>query len=133
MNKDYTFRLEKEVFDDHTFEWVASFYEIPGIIGVGDSPEEALKEAISAKDAYIEVCRQNNEPLPQPLSEIKYSGRTTVRMSKRLHQLANETAIEENISLNQLIVDAIGAYVYPKTSKTYKTKPEQGVILINEE
>ena len=125
-------KLEKQIFEDHTHEWVASFYEIPGIIGVGNTPEEALQEALIAKDTFIEVCSQNSEPIPQPLSEVKYSGRTTVRMSKRLHQLANETAIEEQISLNQLIVDAISAYVYANSTKTYKVEPETGVILINE-
>ncbi len=133
MNKDYTIKVEKINFEDGSFEWVASFYELPGIIGVGDSPFDALNEANQAKEAFISACVTTGDVIPVPLNEINYSGRTTVRMSKRLHQLSNEIAIQEGVSLNQLIVDAISAYVYPVRKNVIKTQKHLGSILLNEE
>jgi predicted HicB family RNase H-like nuclease len=110
-NKDYTMKVEKQNYEDGSFEWVASFLEIKGIIGVGDTPSEAVMDAEEAKKAFLHALVATNSAIPEANSDISFSGRTTVRMSKRMHKLAFESAQTEGISLNQLIVDAINTYI----------------------
>lgn len=45
-------------------EWAAEYPNLPYLVGGGDTPEEAVKEAEENKKVYIEVCKvdkaQNN-------------------------------------------------------------------------
>ena len=116
-NRDYTMKVEKQIYEDGSFEWVASFLEIKGIIGVGDTQIEAVTEAEEAKKAFLYALEASNSPIPEANCDVSFSGRTTVRMSKRLHKLVFECAQDEGISLNQLIVDAVNVYVTESITK----------------
>lgn len=41
---------------DGKIEWVAEYPSLPYLVGGGDSPEEAVKEAEENKKVYIEEC-----------------------------------------------------------------------------
>lgn len=112
MNRhQYRLHVFKETYEDGSFEYVAEYPEIAGVMGVGDSPEEAVKEAESAKNAYLAYLKEMKKPYPKALNLDKLSGRVTFRMSKSLHKKVVERAEIENVSINQLINEAVNAYV----------------------
>lgn len=49
----------------------------------------------------IDVRRQNNENIPDPISDDDFSGKFTLRLPKSLHKLLSIQAEKEGISLNQ--------------------------------
>jgi predicted HicB family RNase H-like nuclease len=50
----------------------------------------------------IDDLRANNEPVPEPLAERKYSGEFRVRIPPELHRQLAMAAAEQGISLNRL-------------------------------
>ncbi len=73
--------------------------DIPSIFTGGITEIEALRNAKFAIKKYIEICKKDKLPLPQPKS-----GKFNVRVPKDLHRELVKKAIEQNVSLNQLIV-----------------------------
>jgi predicted RNase H-like HicB family nuclease len=47
-------------------DWVAEFYDLPGCIGVGDNPEEAVSEALIMKPLWLESAMSIGRPIPEP-------------------------------------------------------------------
>lgn len=81
--------------------FTARIPDFPGIITGGDTPEEALKNAIEALQLTIEVMQERKIPLPEPKN--RYSGQFNVRVPNELHRALTERAKEEGVSLNALI------------------------------
>lgn len=87
--------------------WLAEILDLPGCIGDGETPEEAIKDLEEAKIAWIEAQIDAGRDIPMPRLEPEYSGRITLRLPKSLHRrLANQAEIE-NISLNQYILSLV--------------------------
>jgi len=66
---NYSVLVYPEKYKEGDMDWVARF---PGVvalkhcIGVGSTPEEALKEAFKNLDLTISSLKKNGEPLPEP-------------------------------------------------------------------
>ncbi len=73
--------------------------DIPSIFTGGVTEIEALRNAKAAIKEYIEICKKDTLPLPLPKS-----GKFNVRVPKDLHRELVKKAMEQNVSLNQLIV-----------------------------
>lgn len=87
--------------EDQVF--VARVSEFPSLAAHGQTHEQALAELKDVVAFVLEELEQEGQVCPEPLASRKYSGKFQVRVSKELHrQLATE-ALEEGISLNQLI------------------------------
>lgn len=100
----YGFRI---VWSDEDGGYVATSPEFSGLSAFGETQEEALAEAKTAQDLFIEDMRERGEDLPSPLTASEFSGQTRLRLPKSLHRLATELASTEGVSLNQFIVEAI--------------------------
>lgn len=116
-NRDYTYTVVIEQYDKEKC-YVVKYADL-SIIGVGSTSIEALNEAEANKNAYLDYLDEIGEAYPPiSVSGIEYSGRITLRISKSLHQRANDRAKEEGVSLNSLVAEALNKYV--SKNETYQ-------------
>lgn len=72
----------------------------------GETVKELKKDFKEAIDSYLESCRTNNET-----PEKQCKGSLNVRLGVDLHNKAKMKSIEKNISINELIKNAVIAYL----------------------
>jgi len=83
--------------------YIGRVAEFPSLAAHGKTLEAALKEIKFVVTASLEWLTEEGEPLPEPLSRRRYSGKLNLRLPEALHrQLALEAA-RQGISLSQLI------------------------------
>ena len=103
-----------QIETDKGFEWVIEYPDLPGIVGGGASYAEALGEAEANKQFYLEHLRESHQPEPVPkdvADRSELSGKLTLRTSKTLHQSIVRRSLEERVSINSLINEALSAYL----------------------
>ena len=83
---------------------VASYPDLPGCITCGETEEEALKNALDAKKAWLEAALEENIEIPEPDSLEAYSGQFKLRLPRSLHRALAEHSQREGISMNQYCV-----------------------------
>ena len=90
---------------DHEGErqWVAQSKEMKNCYGVGDTQEEALEELAENETALIEAAIENNYPLPaiQVEQSERFSGKLTLRISPKEHEVDAKHWPRQSIRLNQ--------------------------------
>jgi antitoxin HicB len=84
--------------------YIATIPELSGISAFGVTREEALQELEVAKDAYLEVFKEDSRELPAPDTLNSFSGQTRIRLPKGLHASLSREAKMEGVSLNTYIV-----------------------------
>ena len=52
------------VFLDENVEWVAHFVEMPYVLALAETPDEAMKELVTVWEGVKEAYRQNNNEFP---------------------------------------------------------------------
>ena len=72
----------------------------------GKTVKELKRDFKNAIESYIETCRMTNT---EPEKQAK--GSLNVRLGTELHTKAKIKAIEENISINELIKNAVAMYL----------------------
>lgn len=72
----------------------------------GKTVEELKKDFKDAIDFYLDNCKACNE-----IPEKQCKGSLNVRLGVELHNKAKMKSIEKNISINELIKDAVLAYL----------------------
>lgn len=92
-------------------EYLAEFREYEFCCGSGLTVDEAVKEAKENLNNYIQELVMLGKPIVEPMKELTYSGKFTVRLSKSMHKKAAEMAEEEGVSLNTFINEAISEKV----------------------
>lgn len=80
--------------------FVASYPDLPGCITCGETEEEALKNALDAKKAWLEAALEENIEIPEPDSLEAYSGQFKLRLPRSLHRSLAEHSQREGISMN---------------------------------
>lgn len=78
MTKDY--RLE--IFTDYSSgkkEYVARYVDFDFVFGIGETIDEAVKEAEEILKQHLDSCKENNIPIPSP--SISPSTNTTLGQS----------------------------------------------------
>ena len=91
-------------FDEETEEWIAEVVDLPGCVGVGDSPGEAVEVAGRFVADWIEMAKERGEAVPEPRGLPSASGKFVARVPRSLHARLQERAEIEGTSLNQLVV-----------------------------
>ena len=81
--------------------FAVSFPELPGCVSVGDTIDEAYKNALDAKRAWLEVAIDEGISINEPNSIDDYSGQFKLRIPKSLHKSLAEHSKQEGISMNQ--------------------------------
>ncbi|BBB89383.1 MAG TPA: type II toxin-antitoxin system HicB family antitoxin [Methylomusa anaerophila] len=83
--------------------WIVEFPDLKGCIGTGDSIEEALKDAMAAKEAWIEATLSFGREVPEPNAAAEFNGKLLLRTTKSIHRWIVEEADAEGTSANQFI------------------------------
>ena len=106
-------RLEKYdvrvVWSDEDEAFVARVIEFPSLAAHGDTTTEAISELQEVVGAVLEELQENGEPVPEPYTTREYSGRLNLRLPRSLHRELVKEAVEENVSLNQLILTKLSS------------------------
>lgn len=84
--------------------YIATVPELSGLSAFGVTKEEALRELEVAKEAYLEVFKEDGCELPNPDTLNSFSGQTRIRFPKSLHASLSREAKIEGTSLNSYIV-----------------------------
>lgn len=98
-----SYRMEI-VRDSDEGGFVASYPDLPGCITCGETEEEALKNVLDAKKAWLEAALEENIEIPEPDSLEAYSGQFKLRLPRSLHRALAEHSQREGISMNQYCV-----------------------------
>lgn len=61
--KDYHINI---FYSDEDQGYIADIPDLSHCSAFGESPEEALTEALKAKQAWIEAARKHGKPIPEP-------------------------------------------------------------------
>lgn len=109
--KNYEVRVYPKKADDGSTYWTAVYPSIPGCVGGGDTPEEAIIEAQENLEVYLEYLEEEKRPIPAEDYEPQYSGKIAFRTSRSTHKRIAEIADREGISINLLINNAIERYI----------------------
>lgn len=86
--------------------WLATFPDLPGCMGDGDTPEAAIADGYAAAQAWLEVAARHGDPIPQPGSGGE-SGKFVARVPKSLHTRLAARAEQEGVSMNTLVVSLL--------------------------
>ena len=81
--------------------YVVHYPDLPGCVSMGETVNEALKNAEDAKRAWIEAAIEDGITIPEPDSLDDYSGQFKIRIPKSLHRSLAEHAKAEGTSMNQ--------------------------------
>ena len=104
---DYTISIKRGHFEGELC-YEARIKELPDVAEYADSHTEAYDLAIDTIETTAEIFKQEGRSMPEPaLSNVEFSGRITLRLSKTLHRLLAEQADDEVVSLNQHIVNQL--------------------------
>lgn len=99
-HEHYTYRVTwSEVDGEH----LALCAEFPGLSYLAEKPIEALKNLVKLVGEVVEDMAANNEPIPMPLADKKYSGKFMVRIPPEQHRNLVTEATEQGVSLNRYI------------------------------
>lgn len=72
----------------------------------GNTVKELKKDFREAVDGYLELCKEKNI-----VPEKQCKGSLNVRLGVELHNEAKMKSVEKNISINELIKNAVIAYL----------------------
>ena len=90
---------------DGTMTWVVEFPDLPGCSAVGDTEADALAEAKTARDLWLDVYFEAHQSYTYPKERTSlYSGKVLLRLPKTLHKSLAEQADDEGVSLNTLMI-----------------------------
>ena len=98
--EEYTYSV---AFDPLDRVYVASVAEFSLEAAHGETPEEALQQALIVVEESLELLKERGDPVPEPYSAQDFSGKVLLRMATSLHRALVTEAKREGVSLNQLI------------------------------
>ena len=99
-NDRYAYRV---IWLNSDQEYVGLCAEFPRLSWLAGTPEAALKGIRRVVAEGIKMMEADGEPIPEPLSNKKYSGKFSVRIPPEVHRNLSIQAAEEGVSLNRLI------------------------------
>jgi len=106
MHDKYSYRV---LWSDEDNEYVGLCAELPSLSWLSKSPDAAFKGIRKLASDVIADMKKEGEPIPEPLSTKKYSGKLMVRISPDLHRELALEAMEAQISLNRYINTALAS------------------------
>ena len=96
----YSYRV---LFSAEDGEYVGLCTEFPGLSWLAGTHESALRGIRKVGAGVIEDLKANDEPVPEPLSSRRFSGKFQVRIPPEEHRRLVREAAEQGISLNRLV------------------------------
>lgn len=105
--------------------YAVSFPDLPGCLTVGDTIEEAIKNAEDAKRAWLEAAIEDGYNISEPDDLENYSGQFKLRIPKSLHKSLSEHSKAEGISMNQYCL-----YLLTKNDSAYASGlNKEGIVI----
>jgi predicted RNase H-like HicB family nuclease len=122
--RPYRIKLYPVSEEDGQVEWVAEIPDLPGCVGCGDTPEEALEMVSDAKKAWIEIALTDGKRVPEPTNpdSVEYSGKFTLRIPKNLHKELTIASYDQGLSLNQYLLYLVTKNHYMEHNKDSEIK-----------
>jgi predicted HicB family RNase H-like nuclease len=100
MAEHFTYRVSWSAEDG---EHVGTCLEFPSLSHLADDPAAALAGVRALVADVIADMQANNEPVPVPRADSRYSGKFMARIPPELHRRLAMEAEEEQVSLNRLV------------------------------
>ena len=104
-NDLYAYRV---IWSEEDKEYVGLCAEFPSLSWLAHSQEEALKGIRKVVHDVAEDMAKNKEPIPEPLSLKKFSGKFVVRVLPEIHRQLAILAAEQKVSINRLVASKLG-------------------------
>lgn len=104
---NYTIELRQNA--DGSF--FAQIPDLPGCMTEGATALEALDHLDDARRAWIVSAIDDGMPVPPPRDDDDFSGKFVVRVPRSMHRDLVGVARREGVSLNTLVVAALGSYL----------------------
>ena len=99
------FRYSMQLFfSEEDNEYVALVPEFPHLSALAATPDDAVREAQVAVEAFLEDMVEAGEEPPPPQVLEGFSGQIRLRMPRSLHRRLSGRARMEGVSLNTMIV-----------------------------
>jgi predicted HicB family RNase H-like nuclease len=102
----YTYRVTWSQEDGEHVGLCAEFHSLSWL---APTPEKALAGIRRVVSEVVADMQAAGEPIPDPLSEKKYSGRFMVRVPSLVHRALATEAAEQHISINRLVSAKLAA------------------------
>lgn len=96
----YTYRV---TWSEEDNQCVGLCAEFPSLSWLDGTPEKALRGIRKVVAEVVADMEANDEPVPEPISRRRYSGKFMVRVPPEVHRKLALQAAEENVSLNRVI------------------------------
>jgi len=81
--------------------------DLPGYMSQAETLEEAFEVATEIRQLWITAAYEDGFEIPLPSYSEELSGKFNLRLPKSLHRRLVDTAEEEGVSLNQLVVSLL--------------------------
>ena len=84
--------------------FVVTFPDLPGCLSVGETIEDAYRNAEDAKHEWLAAAIEDDIAIPEPDSIEDYSGQFKLRLPRSLHRQLALQSKREGVSMNQYCV-----------------------------
>lgn len=98
---DLLSRYEIDIVPNEHGGYHARVPDFPTIFTGGDTPSEAMKNALEAIDLMVDEYEDRDLPVPLPLD--RFSGQFNVRIPKAVHRELVRSAEIQGVSLNAMV------------------------------
>ncbi|HTF32851.1 MAG TPA: type II toxin-antitoxin system HicB family antitoxin [Myxococcota bacterium] len=89
--------------------FLAEFPDLPGCISDGESTEEALRNAMEAKEAWLAAMHEAGRKIPAPESRGgKWVQRVSITTKRRLEAAARDEGVSLNALVSAFIAESLG-------------------------
>ncbi|MFU8773544.1 MAG: type II toxin-antitoxin system HicB family antitoxin [Anaerolineales bacterium] len=103
-NDRYSYRV---IWSEEDGEHAGLCAEFPSLSWLAGEPEEALRGIRQVVAEVVADLENNAEPVPEPISIKRFSGKFMVRIPPELHRRLMLEAAEAGISMNRLVSDKL--------------------------
>jgi predicted RNase H-like HicB family nuclease len=100
----YTYRI---IWSEEDQEFVGLCAEFGLLSHLDETPEKALAGIREVVAYAIQLNREDDVPVPEPLSTKRYSGNLSIRIPPESHRALAMDAAEAGVSLNRLAAERL--------------------------
>ncbi len=98
--KHYSYRV---IWSEEDREYVGLCAEFPGLSWLEEEQFAALEGIVRLVADVVADMTENGEPVPEPLSQKRFSGKISLRTTPDVHRGLAMSAAESGVSLNRHI------------------------------
>jgi predicted RNase H-like HicB family nuclease len=114
LNLPWTYTVETEKDEKENLIYVIHVNELEGIATDAPTVEKAMKLIKEAMEAVFEMYLENDEEIPEPKIFEQYKGNIAYRTTPLRHYSLVKEAQKKNLSISQLIDNAIDSTLKKK-------------------